>query len=222
MKKLVVWALVFTLLAASIPVLAAPAIPARVSSFNGGSQLILVTADNGSTSATLSCYRKTKGKWTKVASCAAVVGRKGLISAEEKREGDGHTPTGTYPLTRTFGQGKAPKGAKMPWRSVNANDYWVDDPKSDDYNTWVRTKENPKKRWNSFERLKISSYRLASVVEYNTDPIVKGKGSAIFLHIWKSKKSPTAGCVAVSESNMKSILKWLNPKSAPHIMIEFT
>jgi L,D-peptidoglycan transpeptidase YkuD (ErfK/YbiS/YcfS/YnhG family) len=53
------------------------------------------------------------------------------------------------------------------------------------------------------------------VIEYNTNPIVKGKGSAIFFHL--GVKNLTAGCVAIDENNMKSIVNWLIPsKTQPY------
>ena len=51
------------------------------------------------------------------------------------------------------------------------------------------------------------------------NPIVKGKGSAIFLHVERRKDSATAGCIAISEDRMKQIIEWLDPMMQPHIYI---
>jgi len=62
-------------------------------------------------------------------------------------------------------------------------------------------------------------YQYGIVIEYNTDPIIKGYGSAIFFHVWAGTKSTTAGCVAVSENDIRKIISWLNPAANPVILI---
>jgi L,D-peptidoglycan transpeptidase YkuD (ErfK/YbiS/YcfS/YnhG family) len=62
-------------------------------------------------------------------------------------------------------------------------------------------------------------YKYGIVIEYNTDPIIKGNGSAIFLHIWKGEGLPTVGCVAVSEEDIIKIMGWLDPAASPLIII---
>ena len=62
-------------------------------------------------------------------------------------------------------------------------------------------------------------YRLGVVVGYNTDPVVAGLGSAIFLHIWKGPGQPTAGCVAMAESDLERIVAWLDPAKMPQIIL---
>lgn len=57
------------------------------------------------------------------------------------------------------------------------------------------------------------------VVEYNMNPIIKGNGSAIFFHLGVKKPYFTAGCVAIDEDNMKSIVNWLDPKLNPTIVM---
>ena len=61
------------------------------------------------------------------------------------------------------------------------NDYWIDDVSFPDYNKWVTYEGNPDEKWNSYERLRISDYKYAVVINYNTSNIQPGKGSAIFL-----------------------------------------
>lgn len=147
----------------------------------------------------------------------AVVGRNGFAPPGEKREGDGRTPSGLYRLGTAFGY--APSAAtKMPYRQALADDLWVDDAQAPDYNRWVKQNET---RALSYEKMKRDDdlYQYGMVIEYNTDPVVKGYGSAIFLHIWAGAKSSTAGCVAVSEEDMLKILAWLDPAAYPVILI---
>ena len=53
------------------------------------------------------------------------------------------------------------------------------------------------------------------MVEYNTDPVVKGAGSAIFIHVWCGERLPTQGCVALAESDILRVLGWLEPQAKP-------
>jgi L,D-peptidoglycan transpeptidase YkuD (ErfK/YbiS/YcfS/YnhG family) len=59
------------------------------------------------------------------------------------------------------------------------------------------------------------------VVGYNTDPVVAGRGSAIFLHIWKGPGQPTAGCVAMEEADLERIVAWLDPDQKPQIILGY-
>ena len=73
----------------------------------------------------------------------------------------------------------------------------------------------------SFEvlRRKDDLYQLAVVIEYNTQPVTSGRGSAIFLHIWRSPQTATSGCVAVPKADIKRFMRWLNPVFKPVIVL---
>ena len=62
-------------------------------------------------------------------------------------------------------------------------------------------------------------YRHGIVIEYNMDPIVRGKGSAIFLHRWQGKGKSTRGCVAMPEHQILRLLSWLDPAQKPLIIM---
>lgn len=147
----------------------------------------------------------------------AVIGRNGFAPQGEKREGDGRTPSGLYRMGTAFGYPESVV-TKMPYRQSLADDVWIDDPADPDYNRWV--KQNQTKAA-SYEKMKRDDdlYKYGLVIEYNTDPIVKHHGSAIFFHIWAGARSTTAGCVAVSEKSILKILAWLNPAANPVILI---
>ena len=183
-------------------------------------QIILVV-DNSSflfTRTTLYAMEKHVDNWQMAFEpLDAVIGRNGFAPVGEKREGDGKTPSGIYPLKMTFGY-DATMGTKMPYRQSLADDLWVDDPQADDYNRWVKKQET---RASSYEIMKRNDnlYKYGVIIEYNTDPVIKGNGSAIFLHIWKCDGIPTAGCVAVSEEDIIKILGWLDPVASPLIIM---
>ncbi|MCS7227359.1 MAG: L,D-transpeptidase family protein [Endomicrobia bacterium] len=149
----------------------------------------------------------------------AVVGRNGVAQLNEKFEGDGKTPSGVYRLGAVFYQTATLK-TKLQKIKTQDDDFWIDDVNSDFYNCWIRGKlpEGVK----SYEKMNIPLYKYCVVIQYNTNPVVKGKGSAIFLHLWKSKTLPTAGCVAVSEEDMLKLLKWLDKRKNPLIIISTT
>ncbi len=182
-------------------------------------QIILVHKKNRQSSEYLVyLLQKHKDQWKLFSEpLEAVFGRKGIAPIGEKREGDGRTPAGIFLIKRTFGY-NASINTKMPYRQVLDDDLWVDDPDAPDYNQWV--KKN-KTNAASFEKMKRTDdqYKYSIIIEYNTAPVIKGHGSAIFLHVWKRSKSPTAGCVAVSEKNILKILSWLDPDAKPIIII---
>jgi L,D-peptidoglycan transpeptidase YkuD (ErfK/YbiS/YcfS/YnhG family) len=108
-------------------------------------------------------------------------------------------------------------GTQMPYRQALDDDVWVDDPNSGDYNRWVKKLETHAASYETMKR-EDNLYKYGVVIEYNTDPVIKGNGSAIFLHIRKGEGIPTAGCVAVSEEDIIKILGWLDPAAAPLII----
>ena len=151
-------------------------------------QIILVV-DNSSfffTRTNLYAMEKRENNWQMAFEpFNAVIGVNGFAPGGEKREGDGKTPSGIYPFKMTFGYDETVK-TKMPYRQALADDIWVDDPNADDYNRWVK---KPETRAASYEIMKRNDnlYKYGVVIEYNTDPVIKGNGSAIFLHIWKGE-----------------------------------
>ena len=147
----------------------------------------------------------------------ATIGKNGFALPGEKREGDGKTPSGIFSLKRTFSYDKTVK-TKMPYRQASEEDLWVDDPNAPDYNQWVKQRETGAASYEKMKR-EDGQYKYGIVIEYNTDPVIKGHGSAIFFHVWKGKDFPTAGCVAVSEEDIIKIFEWLDPNALPLIIM---
>lgn len=176
-------------------------------------QAIVVEADGLKADITL--WEKV-AQWQKIYQVRGILGRSGLAKPDEKREGDGKTPQGVYALKRAFGYDKS-FDTKLDYRQVTKSDLWVDDPKASDYNQWVKTTNAA-----SFETLRREDdlYEMALVIEYNTDPVINGNGSAIFMHVWRNYYKPTAGCVALSSRNLRKILAKLNPTHKPVIILE--
>ena len=51
------------------------------------------------------------------------------------------------------------------------------------------------------------------IIDYNLNPVIKNKGSAIFLHIAKRNYQSTDGCIAVNKKNIKLLLSKINKKT---------
>ena len=87
---------------------------------------------------------------------------------------------------------------------------WCDDSASKDYNKLIYF---PYKYSAEKLYLKKNIYDIIIIIDYNFKPIVKHKGSAIFLHVATRNYKPTKGCVAISKKNLMKLLKLINNKS---------
>lgn len=141
---------------------------------------------------------------------ACAIGRGGPCDAAEKREGDGRTPRGRWPVRGVLlrpDRDLIPP-TSLPWRWLRPADGWSDDPADACYNRPVRHPHG----W-SAERLwrGDSLYDAIVVLGQNDAPPVPGHGSAIFLHLREG--DTTEGCVAVARSAMIDLLA-LSPRDA--------
>jgi L,D-peptidoglycan transpeptidase YkuD (ErfK/YbiS/YcfS/YnhG family) len=166
-----------------------------------------------STGSAIRLYERGDSGWKQVdGTIPAVAGRNGFAPAGEKREGDGLTPSGVFPLERGFGYEPFP--ARLSYLVLTPEMIWIDDPRSGRYNM---LSERDGDEGFSFEVMRRDDdlYKYGIVVEYNTKEIVPGAGSAIFFHIWRDPATPTAGCVAAAEPDIVRLLGWLDPAQHP-------
>ncbi len=131
------------------------------------------------------------------------LGRGGI--GDNKREGDGITPRGIFPLRQVMYRSdrlEKPCTA-LPLRPIRAGDGWCDDPQSPLYNTLVSLpcKASHEKLWRQ-----DNAYDLLVVVGYNDDPPVRGRGSAIFIHIAGADYQSTEGCIALSMGDLETLV----------------
>ena len=175
--------------------------------------------------------RKTvETQWKAVgAPIAVVVGRGGLAwgrglhptnsAGPQKVEGDGKSPAGVFALSSAFGFASAEemKWLKLPYLHVTDALECVDDVKSIRYNSIVDNSHVLNPDWNSSEKMREigEQYRLGVVVNHNVAPRIAGKGSCIFLHIWKGDGSGTAGCTAMERGDLEELVRWLDTESSP-------
>lgn len=180
-------------------------------------QAIVVTAPRyGSTTATFTAYEREGGAWrVAFGPWSANVGTRGLAPPDEKREGDGRTPSGVYGFDFFFGVAADP-GVRFPYRQVTSRSIvWDDDPSSPRYNTWVDLDQQP--AGTEPEPMYARPvYDYGAVIAYNTAR-TPGLGSAIFLHV--SNGGPTAGCVALPADRLVPVLRWLDPAQSPRIVL---
>lgn len=140
----------------------------------------------------------------KIYKCA--LGRNGV--KKNKLEGDGSTPEGTYSLGPLYYRSDRIKKLKTFFKAIPIEEdmFWSDCPQSKYYNKLIRFKDT------SYENLYKTdhTYDIVLVLRYNAEPVIKGKGSAIFMHIAKKDFSPTSGCIALKKSSILEILKKLH------------
>jgi L,D-peptidoglycan transpeptidase YkuD (ErfK/YbiS/YcfS/YnhG family) len=191
--------------------------PKSLQEIDGSQAIIVHPIKKDSTQAQVSAWQKDGSHWRLVYVVSAVLGRNGLAASGGKKEGDGKTPSGTYALGPAFGYASS-VSTGLSYRQATDNDFWVDDVQSMQYNQWV----NGKPQANSFERMKRRDnlYQYGIVIGYNMHPIVKGAGSAIFMHVWRGVNSSTAGCVALNQRSLRKILRWLDWHYQPVIILE--
>lgn len=178
-------------------------------------QAFVVSPDKESYIAELVSYDGESEQREFFARCT--IGYGGTVEPAAKREGDGKTPTGVFALRRGLCYVDDLTTA-FPMEQYDENYMWVEEPESADYNTLVRD-PLPDAKGDRLWARRNTQYRYIVVVEYNTDPIVKGAGSAIFIHAWRSEGKPTAGCVAMAEEDVRRLIERLDPKLNPHIVI---
>lgn len=182
-------------------------------------QLLVVFNETAESSlAVLVALEKKGNKWQTVTEpMQAGIGRKGFATPGAKREGDNQSPTGLFRLGQLFCYDKN-VDTRIPFIQSTPEDKWIDDPNSSDYNRHIRGTTQAK----SYEKLllKGNDYRYCMVIEYNTNPVIKGNGSAIFLHLSEYQTiNSSSGCVVLLQKDMEKLLKWMNPESKPSILM---
>lgn len=132
---------------------------------------------------------------------------------KDKTEGDKATPEGCFPLREVFFRPDRIKNLKtnFPAITLNYNDGWCDDPKDKNYNKFVNLPypASAEALWRE-----DNIYDILTVVGYNDNPPVPGKGSAIFIHIARENYSPTDGCIALALTDLLEILRTVKKETS--------
>jgi L,D-peptidoglycan transpeptidase YkuD (ErfK/YbiS/YcfS/YnhG family) len=139
-----------------------------------------------------------------------LIGKSGVVAAEAKKEGDGATPMGRWPIRSLLlrhDRVALPARLGLPWRWLRLDDGWSDDTNDPAYNRPVLHPHNF-----SAERLwrDDNAYDVIVTLGHNDAPPLPGAGSAIFLHC-TAAKDHTEGCVAIGKDSLLELLEKLVP-----------
>ena len=197
-------------------------------------QVVMVTvADWAATTGRLTAFhRDPGGKWRPAGiTTRVVVGRTGCgwgrglhpepKGGSRKREGDGRSPAGVFSIGPAFGATDQ-IDTGLAYRCMGRHDWCIDLPDSPHYNQIVDDREvglaavagstEPMRRDLHLDGDR--SYALGFVVGHNCD-CLSGVGSCIFAHLWEDEHTPTAGCTAMAEADLRALLAWLEADARP-------
>jgi len=134
------------------------------------------------------------------------LGKRGI--GNKRREGDFITPRGNFKIKYILYRKDRIKRiqSKIKKIIIKKNMGWCDDPLSKNYNKLIKIPSEY-----NYEKLykKDNVYDIILVLNYNMNPVVKNKGSAIFIHVTKANYKKTEGCVAIKKVHLLKIIKEL-------------
>jgi L,D-peptidoglycan transpeptidase YkuD (ErfK/YbiS/YcfS/YnhG family) len=131
---------------------------------------------------------------------------------KKTKEGDNITPKGIFKIIKIYYRPDKIKKITTLIKTIKIkkNMGWCDDPRSRFYNKQIKL---PSKLGHEKLYRSDNLYDLIAVLNYNTKPIIKNKGSAIFIHIAKKNFSKTKGCVAVKKEDLIYLLSKIKRNS---------
>ena len=136
------------------------------------------------------------------------LGRSGI--RVNKREGDGVTPAGRYRLVRLWWRAdRMPRPlTRLPVRPIGRADGWCEDPADRRYNRAIKLRAG-----DSGDRLRRADrlYDMVIEIDHNVRPRIRGRGSAVFIHVARPGLAPTAGCIALPAAALRRLLPRLGP-----------
>jgi L,D-peptidoglycan transpeptidase YkuD (ErfK/YbiS/YcfS/YnhG family) len=144
-----------------------------------------------------------------------VLGRGGIRA--NKFEGDGGTPRGRVRLVRLWRADRHPRPPTcLPASRITGDLAWCEDTSDRRYNRpFRRSATEPGDRLRRDDRL----YDFIIEIDHNTRPRVKGRGSAVFIHVARPNRGPTAGCVALEFGELRRLLTALGPRTQIAIQV---
>jgi L,D-peptidoglycan transpeptidase YkuD (ErfK/YbiS/YcfS/YnhG family) len=190
-----------------------------------GSRQVVTVNHAGGYHARVALWRKAAGRWTRVIRARdGRIGYGGLVPADQRRQGSGTTPLGTFRLISSFGWHRHRAAWDLPYRRIRSGDYWVEDNDTAYYNRY-RNKAQGDFRWwlaasnvNSSERLADHprQYEYSVVTSFNRQQ-VRYRGAGIFLHV--NGSGATAGCVSAPRWFLRRTMRLLRPVLHPVIAV---
>ena len=219
--------------------------PFSLSAVGAEQVILVVTDSWTATVGTLKRYQRVGAKWLQVGPpVEIVVGENGLgwglglhplgVGEPRKLEGDGRGVAGAFALVTAFGRGAPVVKSQMPWLQATPTLQCVDDPRSSRYNHIVDAAGDQRgdvdggppslgaSAYKTAEPLLRDDglYDVALLVDHNnlgdgSKRVIPGRGSCVFLHVWKRKGRATDGCTAMARLDLEKILEWLEPQKRP-------
>lgn len=193
------------------------------------SQLLKVTTEDWhAQEGVLQRYEKIDNQWHKVGNPINIIlGRNGLgwgiglhttpqNAPYIKKEGDGKAPAGLFALGEAFGYNNY--AISFPYNVYQTTDHCVDDSHSKWYNQIIDSTQI-QKDYSSFEHMKLNNnlYKYGLTIKHNEEQIPYA-GSCIFIHIRSGNGKGTAGCTAMKEDEIMTVLKWLRQSKKPLLL----
>ena len=213
-------------------------LPSYFSTASSVRQMVTVTSRGwGSTRGTLVAWRKRSDGWHKVHGPVTVrLGYNGWARAHNRRQNTGTTPAGRFRMPYAFGNRVDP-GGRLRYRHVDSNDVWPYEPRDPATYNIYQPRQAATSHWRSDFKERLASYRYqyayAVVLGFNLPSGVHwsatrhqyvarhtadtARGGGIFLHVQRTRY--TAGCVAGPLSDIRWVVRWLNPRLDPRIVM---
>ena len=174
--------------------------------------------------ARVTLWRLVGSEWSQMLRVTGRTGYGGLVPGDEREQGTGTTPLGTFPLLSSFGTHAGNSAWDLAHRRIRRGDYWVQDNRSDYYNRYRNRGAGGFRWWlpasniNASERLTDYpfQYEYSIVIGYNWEQ-VRHRGSGVFLHV--NGRGATAGCVSAPRWYVRQMLVRLDPDHRPLIAI---
>lgn len=140
------------------------------------------------------------------------LGRAGIIATEQKIEGDGATPAGHFAFREVYFRADRlpPPKTGLVCRPLEKNFGWCEESDHQDYNKLVLI---PHPAVTDLMTRDDALYDIVVIIGYNDNPVIPGKGSAIFMHLARPDFTPTAGCVGLSLEHLREVLLGLDTQS---------
>ena len=197
--------------------------------------VVSIAPDWNSSTGRLQLFEKRDSEWIPVTAAWNVLyGRNGLawgIGVHPSPKNDPHpfkcehdkrSPAGVFKIGKIFTYDSAlPKGADFPFHTISKSDAWIDDPSLPNYNRHVQVDLRNPPAWFESQRMRLDDppHRWLIEIRHNAQSPIAGAGSAIFFHIQRGPKIPSAGCTVMPEPRIRSLITWLRADAAPHYIL---
>lgn len=189
-----------------------------------GCRWVVLARHVGRSRAQVSVWHRPRREWLLAHRVDGWVGRGGTVPDEQRVEGTGTTPLGTWRILFTFGTHRRRPGWASSYRRIGQRDHWVGDPRSPFYNQWRSSRQGGfrhrlgKGQPHQSERLADHprAYEYAAALDHNLAQ-VRGRGFAIFLHV--ETGGPTEGCVSVPREVMRDLVARMAPRHEPVLVV---